>query len=284
LHFFAFAVVAFMPQQVPAPSQWELNGFILGQHISTIEATFGEPADVQKSPDGWVDRAYYTDTTETAYMAFGFTPDRPDYIYAIQLTGRPRPDHLPFLGLELGMPADTVVHCLGPASHRVTIPYRGAERWEFDGRDYSAEVDTAGVLLSIRLHGYEGFSDQPDSIGDLLGRFHAALQSSDVDQLIASLAPDFEIYRGTEVIRYTGPARHELADHESRVWRALVTDSMSVRRALAAVDTADIETNLRLHERGPLGFVFKFPDYSDLSEIVLISYAGRWVAWEIAFR
>lgn len=271
-------------QMVGLPSQVELNGFLLGQHRSVVDATFGAPVHVENGSDGWVDRVFYTDSTETAYMVFGFTPERPDYVASIQLTGRYQQSQTPFGGLSLGAKADDVTAVLGAPTDRVSIPDWIAERWEYPERNYSVEVDTTGQLVSIRLTGYKGIPVRPDADSNPLQDLVAALRSRDPRGVMMVLAPDFEIYRTGEVFRYEGAALSELADSTGMLWNLLVGESRSLRAVLGSADTAAVEVNVRLTETGLTGLVYKFPETSPLQEIFFISYAGRWTAWEITFR
>lgn len=281
---FAAVVVAIQHPPAAPPSQVELNGFLLGQHVGTVSATFGEPAVVQESPDGWVDRVYYTDSTQSAYMVFGFTPDRPDYVAAIQLTGRRSADQLPFLGLFLGDSMQAVEDRLGPATDRVVLPDWPADRLEYDGRNYSVEVDSGGVLLSIRIQGYAGLPEQPDSGAGPLATLHDALDSRNADVVLDAMMPDFEIFRDGEVLRFTGPGRREMRDTASAVWHGLVVGERSLRAILDGTALDSVHTDVRIHEQGPVGIVARFAGTSPLQEIVFVVYAGRWRVWEVRYR
>jgi hypothetical protein len=57
------------------PSQYELNGFLLGQHIKSINQQLGAPAQEQHTDDHWVNRVYIMDRAHHAYMVFKFAPD-----------------------------------------------------------------------------------------------------------------------------------------------------------------------------------------------------------------
>jgi hypothetical protein len=110
-----------------------------------------------------------------------------------------------------------------------------------------------------------------------------ALQSKNVDVLLDVLAPDFEIYRGDTLVRYDGPAREDLSNQRSRVWRALYVGPGNLW-AILSTTILPKEADLRLYpEKEEMAMVFKFSESNALQEIVY-RHAGNWRAWEILYR
>jgi hypothetical protein len=269
-----------------AESQRELNGYLLGQHSSVLASTFGEPFREITREDGWTDRAYVLDYDRGVYMVFGFSPDRPEYMVAIQITGGSGIDMYPFLGLTLGDDSSVVRDGLGQPSDVAHSPELNLDVWTFDGRNYSVEFDSTGRLYSIRIVGFEGFPEVEGSLTPV-GPLAQALRSEDIDQLLDLLAPDVEIYKDDSVHMFNRAARTELLDPNSEVSRLLYSGPGSLREVLPeTLSDADYEMNLRIFERQPEAFysVCKFPDAIPVEELVFQKQAGRWRVWEVRFR
>lgn len=266
------------------PSQVELNGFVLGQHRAVMEKTFGKPWREQTTSDHWVYRTYIIDRPHHAYMAFKFASQRKDYCYSIQVAGDSGTPMVPFLGLRLGDRRRRIDELVGPPSKTEREKQWPADLLSYHGRNYSFETDTLGRLSSIEIFGYEGFRERPDSSAmNPLPALERALAERGVDSLILALAPDFELYHGGNVLRYTVAARDELADSASALTTLLYGPGSSLRAALAEEKTAP-DVALRVSEKAPLGLVYKFAKSRTVEEVVFQWQAGRWKVWEVRLR
>ena len=279
------AFAAPLRAQAP-PSQLELNGFLIWQTPSAITAALGEPYQVERTPDGWTYRMYVFDWEREAYMVFKFPAGR-DSLHAVsvQIDGGPGTEMAPFLGLRLGDGSDAVRDALGKASNVSRNEEWNLDFWEYDGRNYSVELNDQGQLSSIQIFGFEGFPEEPDLTVDPLVSFRDAVVGGDLDTLMIALMPDVEIYRDGAIIRYEGRAREALSDAESPVRAALLEAPGSVREFLAEPDVMEsAESVMRMFELGGVGFVYQWPAPAPIEEIVFMVHAGRWAAWEIRYR
>lgn len=271
-----------------APSQLELNGFLLGQRSEAFAAQLGKAAQEEVTGDKWTYRVYIVDRPHRAYMAVKFAPDRPDHAVSIQVAGDSGASVLPFLGVSLG--ADTAV-----VRARIGAPSaveRSAEPtlvvWHYADRNYSFEFTTAGRLFSIQLFGYDGFPPQLSTAVATLVPLREALNSQSALDLLAVLAPDAEVYRGEATHTIDGGVRHVLEDSTSALRRQLLDGPASLRAVLAnEAIVAAATTSIRIltdGRRGAIYSVIKFPANSQLEELVFEGFAGSWRVWEIQFR
>ena len=271
-----------------APSQRELNGFVLGQHRRVVENQFGEPVQETRTPDGWRYAVYVADATHRAYMVFKFPRERSDYMVSIQLAGERGTPMVPFHDVLLGDSVSLVRQYIGPPWVIDTAPDVPLERWTYADRNYSFEFDSTGSLYSIQIFGFDGFPQEPLTPLPLLSQLRTALLERDVDWLMELLAPDVEIYAPGGTYAFERAARVELSDSTTDIRRLLLAEHSSVRAALAdaaIVDGADVV--LRVFERqrpGRFYAVWQLPDGSAIQEIVFEAFAGQWRAWEVRFR
>jgi hypothetical protein len=283
----AYAAVATAYVQT-APSQRELNGFLLGQHASVLANAFGDPYKEISTEDGWVYRVYTLDRSRGAYMVFKFPSFRPDYVYSIQLAGQPGTEMHSFVGMKLGDDSSAVLERLGPPSRIEYNPEFSLSLWSYDDRNYSVEIDSLGRLYSIQIFGYAGFPEYPEGPLAPVEPLRQALSARDVDELLDVLAADFEIFKGDSVYRFERAARRDLSDRTSVLSRLLYAAPGSLREILADVDLEkDTEVALRLYDRqrpGTIYSVCKFAEGLPITEIVFQGHAGRWRVWEIHYR
>jgi hypothetical protein len=269
-------------------SQYELNGFLLGQHVKAIEAQLGQPSQTQETSDRWSYKIYIIDRPHRGYMVFKFAPDRPEYAFSIQVAGDSAGDMYPFLGLVLGSDTTAARMRLGAPTtvERETDP--PLLLWSYQGRNYSLEFTPAGKLYSVQLFGYDGFPKMPSEPLAPIAPLRDALLHRDVERLLALMAPDFEVYQAGRTHTFAASARKEIADATTTVAQLLYAGRNSLRDVLAdsaLVDRADVNIRVYEHPRpGAIYTSYRFPKDAPLNEIVFEGYAGQWRVWEIRFR
>ncbi len=273
--------------QSPA-SQYELNGFLLGQHIKAINQQLGAPVQEQHTDDRWVNRVYIMDRGHHAYMVFKFAPDRTDNTISIQIAGDSGTVMYPFLGLVLGNDTARVRSKLGRPSTVERESDPPLILWSYEDRNYSVEFTLAGRLSSIQLFGYEGFGRRPPEPLARLEPLRDALVNRDADALLAVLASDLEVYKNGHTYSFTRSARTELVDSTSTLSQVLYAGSNSLGSLLAdAAFLRRANIAIRVYERPRPGTIytsFRFPSGTPLDEIIFEGFAGQWRAWEIRFR
>ncbi|RYG47812.1 hypothetical protein EON79_06330 [bacterium] len=282
---FLAAISSGAPQSPVAPSQREVNGFLVGQYRNAVTAHFGpKPFQTRKTEDGWVQRIYIIDRAKEAYMIFESAPAAPDTIYAIQITGWPGTPMLPFRGLKLGASREAVVETFGEPTVEEEIGEVPGTILRYEDRNYTLELSPEGRLASIRVVGSAGFDTDATKSKPDLRLFTMALQRRSLDTVVDLLTPDVEIYfGGKKSVMFKKSARRELYDPKSSFYRALFSSKGGVVSALAG-ETSEAEENLRVRDRGVIDYVFKFPKGKVVKEVVYKWSAGKWRVWEITLK
>ena len=257
------------------PSQYELNGFLLGQTVETIERPLGKPFQDQATPDGWRQRVYGLERAKNSYMVFQSDSVDPLHVFAIQMAGEPGARMRRFLGLTLGDSRARVDSLLGRPSHVKRETDVAVDLLSYEGTNYTVEIDSTGVLSSIMIYGFEGFVDTPDTT-DPLGRFTRALRRWDVDSLMRVVAGDIEVFRDTSLISWTYAPRTELSDSTLPISREL-------RKVAAAIDGRTPVSAVRLTESGNVGLVYTYAA-GPVKELFFVWRPGGHRLYEVILR
>jgi hypothetical protein len=256
LALFAWALGA-SPSWAQAPSQRELNGFLIGQTDKAIAASFSNLLQADTTSDGWVDRVYLVDRDHHAYMAFKFPADRPHQTISVQVAGDSASPMIPFLGLRLGDHRETLLARLGKPSAITHEKDVDVDLYEYPERNYSIEVDREGRISSIQIFGTEGFPDRP---GDVM----------------PSLDSTWAFEHG---------AMRDLQTDSAPIPAALFCGPQSVRSVLADTSVRHhADGAIRVWDNRPAGWVWKFPPTTPIEELVFVVDAGRWRIWEVRYR
>ncbi len=264
-----------------APSQFELNGFLLGQHLSTIETALGRPWRVDTARDGWTDRIYVIDRERNAYMVFKYDTQRPNYNLSIQLAGAPGTTMRPFLGLRLGARRADVVRILGRPTDEVLEDENRIMLLRYADRNYSVELDSLGQLSSIMVFGYNGLSQSPSpSEPDPLTRLRRAFASGILDSLIVLIAPDVEVFQDSGILTFRRAPRTDFESATSPLARALLGPAPSLRHAVKS--GTRFESAVRVAD-DLVGLVYT-SDTGPIREIVFKWLPGGYRLWEVRFR
>jgi hypothetical protein len=285
---FALALLPLPAIAQSPPSQYELNGFLLGQHIKSINQGLGMQAQEQRTDDRWVNRIYIIDRAHHAYMVFKFAPDRPDNATSIQVAGDSGTGMYPFLGLVLGSDTARVSSRLGRPSTVEREPDPPLVLWSYENRNYSVEFTPAGRLSSIQVFAYEGFGKLPPEPLARLEPLRDALVTRDAAALLAVVASDLEIYENGHTYSFTRSARSELSDSTNTLSQLLYASSHSLGSLLAdsaLVRRASVAMRVYEHPRpGTIYTSYRFPSDTRLDELVFQGFAGQWRVWEVRFR
>lgn len=262
------------------PSQKSMDGFFIGQHISAVINVLGESDQISSEKDGVSSYAYWLDESHSTFLAFSIFRPESGIIGAIQITGE-KSDKINFLGLKLGDLKEKVVRVLGKPSS-VELGTRNSDLYLYNNRNYSVELDKEGKLFSIRILGLDGFEENVE-IGDFIENFKGALNKSDINKISELLMPDVEICTKEDIFKVTKRFLDELSDPNSKIMKYLLFNKNNIRNILNEYK-GKIDMQMRITEKGPSGYVYKFPDSKVLEEIFVIEYAGNYRAWEIKYR
>lgn len=281
-----FAVNDFSAPEPPfPPSQRELGGFLIGQSLQAIEASFVKRIQVDTAQDGWVDRAYLVDRVHHAYMAFKFEPDRPNAAVAVQVAGDSGAPLTGLLGVELGDSRDSLIARVGRPARITHEDDVNVDLFSYDGRNYSFEVDSNGRVSSIQIMGIDGFPDTVVGAAPSIEGLVTALKG-DWSEALDALSPSVEVYPGRKaVVSFEHSARRDLTDTTSALRRLLVGGPRSFVRIMGDPSVrAKGESSVRVWEHGGVGLVWKFPRPIPITEVVMKYEMGRWVLWEVTYR
>lgn len=263
------------------PSQVSLGGFQLGQYIKTADTKFGKPYLVRTTEDGWLVKAFWTSSSHEHLLVFECEGPEKDQITSIQVSGKATPGSPGIAGITLGVPESEVIKVFGTPSDRKDYEDEGVQYslLHFPGKNYSVELNNKGLVVSVKIIGFEGFQTQPKDIPTHDPLLKAA-QNGDMRAFEPLLAPNFEIYRGGKVISYGGPAAEDLMSN------ADIKDALLGSKGLKAALTgkgSQGDPQMRITER-VVNSVIKYPNNPLLKEIVFTFYAGTWRVYEIAFN
>lgn len=259
------------------PSQYELNGYLLGQGKASIRRALGAPFQTIPHEDGWMDEAYLLSRPYHAYMGFKFEPGDSLHAIAVQVAGDPGTAMRPFLGIHLGSTRQEVEARFGPPSEVSHEDDVDVDLLTWAGRNYSFEVDTAGRVNSIQILGYEGIRERPlDTEPDPLARLKATAATGSTDSLLAILAPDLAFIQDSVVTRFTRAPRVELDDPTSPVRTRLA-------KITAALRTPPSESAVRVQMGAGVGLVYKW-DHGDVQELFFPWMPGGYRLGEVRFR
>lgn len=256
----------------------ELNGWRLLQFTESIEPLLGKPF---KSLDNTPRRYLAYGLGGDAYMVFGTHDGQPLVIDSLQLTGTAAKDMLPFKGLKLGDDRGKVIAALGEPTSKTEIDEPKVTRWNYEGTNYSVELDGAGRLYSIRIDMHHGFMEPGDDTDQDWKVFLAAVRSRDPGKLLDRLRPDVEVYRDGQVLAIRRRYSDFAASPDVAILDAFFSETSGVLRYL---DTCEAEANVRVTEKLGVGLAYKFNPECPLAEVVLFPYAGEYRVYEVAFR
>ena len=263
------------------PSQLKLGGFQLGQVARVTEATFGKPYEERTTSDGWLIKAFWTSEKHEHLLIFEFAAPKKDRITAIQLFGKPTPGDGGLPGVTLGSTESEVLKSLGPPKSKSKYMDDGTEytRLDYADRNYSLELNHKGLVVSIRIFGFGGFPKEvpPLPTAESLKKI---LAKQDPEALEAMLTPDFEFYRGDNIISYNGPSETEIRSNPKI--KEAIYGPRGLNGALSSKDAQE-DPQIRLSESGVF-HVIKFPKSAVLKEIVFAQFAGSWRIYEVSFK
>ncbi len=259
----------------------DLNGFRLGQYRAATHREFGDPGQ-QGSMDGdLIYEAFLIKEEPMLYMVFQYQESEPEVIWSIQITGSDTTHDPGFKGLKFGMsPAETEKR-LGKPDRRIEVGEHGT-RWEYDGANYSVEIDPEKKLSSIRIVNER--TKEPDvkslpTFRDMVKK----LQSGTNAELAELLAPDMEVYEAGKVISFGWPLRTEIAQDKSGVFASI----RRLSKELSNVDsskTEQYEENMRFRLGRDAQHVIKLKKLKAISEIAFTWNGERWQIWEFGTR
>ena len=269
--FLVLSVAAAQP-----PSQRELNGYVLGQHIETLEP-LGEPEEEMETDDGWLYRTYVLQEDPLLLMVFKFPADDPDFMISVQVSGEASA-MMPFLGLRLGASSADVRKVFGQPTSVEQLTDPPVEVWKYKDRNYSFEFDKQKGLTSIQLFAFDGFAPAKPPTWSAV---RIKLLSTDIDTLMSAFSADAEIYKDDDLYGIDDSMRKVFSNPSSEFRQGLTL----LVAALRSPEMGEpVDSNLRVSDDGPPQHVIKFGPDSPVREIVFLDQAGESLIWEVHLR
>jgi hypothetical protein len=267
------------------PSQRSIDGFFIGQHISVVTNIFGEPDhpdQIINKEEGELVYTYWLDekVKDPTFLVFGVYNPESGIIADIQLTGD-KSDKETFLGLKLGDSKEKVISILGNPS-KIELGTRNGDFYIYNDRNYSVQLSKEGKLFSIKISTLRGFTENIE-IGDFIKNFTDVLNTNDINKISEFLMPEVEVYVKDKVLQITKRFLDELFDLNSEIMKYLLFAENSVKNILNNYK-GEIDMQLRITDKGPTGYVYKFTASKVLEEIFVIEHAGKWRVYEIKYR
>lgn len=259
----------------------DLNGFRLGQLREATHKELGPPDKAENGSDGIYYEAFLMSEEPMLYMVFQYQESDPEIIWSIQITGNNKKHDPLFRGLRLGQSPAEVEKLLGKPSKKHDVEQHGT-RWEYDGRNFSVEINPQNKLSSIRI--VNDRKAEPDmkkvpKLADVAKK----LQTAPNADLADMLAPDLEVYDSGKVLSFRHSINNEIANDKSGVFESV----RRLSKELSQVDTIKSDqyeelTNLR-QGRDPL-HVAKLWKLKGVTEITYAWDGERWLIWEFGAK
>ncbi len=277
----AFIILTLLPTTILFADEFivDLRGFQIGQYREVVRNELGEPIKRDKYDDGFEYEVYLVTPDTSVYMVFEYSPVNLELIWSIQLTGKNY--QTDFKRLKLGADQKSVIKILGEPSRKVDFGEYG-EKWEFDGTNYSIEINNDGKLSSIKI------SDESDKMFPKVDvskiptfeEFTTTLQSKSNTKIKEILSPDMEVYTPDSVYFFQNSISEEINKDKSGIFKLI----KELSKTLEKVNTKDIEEyeeNIRVNLGKDPMHAIKIKKGQAIKEIVFHYRFGKYLIWEI---
>lgn len=260
----------------------ELAGFLIGQYRTAVYAQLGAPIQRSPSEDGWIYEFHTLKPDTSVYALFKYAKWDTTRIYAIQISGNRYDEMHPFRGLKLGASKAEVDHVLGTPDKIETVDDPPITLQYYPHKNYSVDISNQGRLYGIQVFG--NILDKQAGASPSTKSFRNAIVTKNVDSLMVCLAPDIELHKAGNVLRFSGAAREEFRKKDSEFVKHLLGESESVWFVFAKERAEGMAELKAIGSGNQMSSVDKFFDSNVISEIILKPHAGKWKVAEIKFR
>ena len=258
-----------------------LYGFKIGQYRCVTKNELGKPIRYGKYPDGFVYEAFLLKPDSSLYAVFEYAAKDTNIIWSIQVTGHNNTTDIGFKNLKLGIDRYQTEKLLGKPNRSENIGKYG-ERWYYDKTNYSVEVNTRGLLSSIKIlnNAKEILPETDINRAPDFDQVCYVLNSGKRDKIMDLLCGDFEAYFIGRVYSFKKSFGTEQATDYSGVLSLI---------ALIATDLKSVNIHnkdefsecLRVIPNQDTEYVMKLNKGHQIKEIVLKNTAGRYLIYEI---
>lgn len=257
----------------------ELFGFRLGQYKTVISNEMGTPSITQVSEDSTIVDFYYLSQDSLTYLAFQFLPENPNEIYAIQISGI-KSNRL-FYGIQLGEDKLEIVKIFGNPETILNQSFKGknVDVWKYINKNLSFIIHE-DKLESIRIWNDE---IQESFTPPTLEEIFEVLNSNDNQKICNILSPNLEINYCGKIIAWKNSFFKDVYVEKASLFEFISNNQYGLK-SIASKKELKSDYNLRYVENVGTFPVYKFPEESLISEIVLNFQQGRYKIWEINYK
>jgi hypothetical protein len=271
---FAFSVQAH-------PYFTDLGGFKLKQYREATQNELRKPFKSGKFEDGFEYDQYFLKADPSLYMVFEYAAGHTDLIWSIQISGTDATTDPGFQGVRFGMDQASVEKQFGKPTRKIDIEEYG-QRWEYDKSNFSFEINPKGKLSSIKI---KDISNEvyPKLDAEKIPRFTDILKiltSENNAEIAKLLAPDMELYRGSEILFFSKSFKTELATDYSNIF-GIVRELSADLKKTKTNDPDEYEENLRVIMGQSPKHVIKFKKGHKITELVFSYEWDEFLLWEI---
>ncbi|MBI4977736.1 MAG: hypothetical protein HZC28_09650 [Spirochaetes bacterium] len=258
-------------------NQISLNGFYLLQTKNAVTNIFGNAPTAHgiNKYSTWDLYAY----DNNSYIVFEYLTNNPNYIYSLQLTGYENKNMYLFKGCRLGDSKYAVLAKIGKPDNIKHIRDK-LYAYDYTNRNYSIEFNQ-DKLYSIRIQCYKELDNAKISPFDWQG-FKDVLISKNIKKIKEYLRPDFEIFKGSDLLSVKGPFESFKITTGDEYYNILFVNRDSVLSEIISNDKP--ESALRIIMGVGIGIVYKFKKDDALQEIVLFPYNNKYRVFEIKYK
>jgi len=278
----ALRIVMSVPAATALPNEMitDLRGFQIGQYRDVAKNELGEAMKKDKYQDGFEYEIYLVNRDTSVYMIFEYSPADLAIIWSIQLTGRINYE-ADFKGLKLGVDQSRVIEILGSPSRKENIGKYG-EKWEYDGTNYSIEINTRGKLSSVKITDASStlFPKLDANKIPTFGYVTDILKSKSPSKVKELLCPDVEISVHDSIYFFKNSISEEIKKDHSGIFKLISNLSADLEKInTSKVD--EFEGNIRVATKQDPMYVMKIKKGNGIKEIVLKYRFGKYLIWEI---
>ena len=272
---FGFFIIVLKPVYA-IENQISLNGFYLHQYKTVALSTLGKPFRQIERKDSKVEAFL---VSQKGYMVFVYLDSTPHNIFSIQITGE-APKMIPFVGLILGDDEEKVRKILGKPDSKTPIPQPKVNRWNYDKKNFSIEIDENGKLYSIKIKRYPYLLKKTKPNSDPWEDFKKTILKKNIKGLAKFLHPEMEIYKENKTLTIDKSFHTFFKKPSTSFLNAMFAKENSVYKELQLTKA---EEEIRILEKN-VGLVYKFYEGKILQEIFFLPYANEYRIYEIKFR
>lgn len=257
----------------------DLYGFRLGQYKSVVTNELGQPSKTKVLDDSTSVDFYYVSKDSSTYIGFQYLQTQGNPIYAIQLSGKKVDRN--FYGLNLGDTENKLKSAFGKPDTILTQDFNDkiADTWKYEKLNLSV-LFIDKKIESFRIwDNYEKKDYKHPTIEELLD----IIKTNEKSKIADILSSGLEIYYCDKVITWKNSFYKDIYVEQASVFEFITNKDYGLASLLAKKELKN-DLNLRVVTGIGTFPVYKFPDESLITELVLNYEQGKYKIWEIKYK